>query len=370
MVVVGVGDLGGRVATAVARLPVGRVVAISRDGERAAQVAGQAAIVAGLAGGAQRTAGVAGDVGDTEAMTAILRDLDPAVIVMVASRYTWWRSPDALAALPYGVWLPLQVGLTRELVRARNAAGSRAPVVGLPYPDAIGPVLAPLGLAPEMGAGNVAEVAAKLAMYAAAAEDVPRDEVSVQLIAHHAVERVAFAAFSALSGGDEHRQPGPPPWRALVTVRGERVPDERVREWFAAPHPLLPGRQTHAITAAATAVVVEALLSDTPRRVHLPAPDGRPGGYPAVASAGGVTLDLPPDVSEEHAIAINATAARWDGIERIDGEGTVTFTTEVAEATERVLGLRLDIVTAGEMDAVADELDERLRASGPSGPGT
>ena len=58
----------------------------------------------------------------------------------------------------------------------------------------------------------------------------------------------------------------------------------------------------------------------------MPAPDGRPGGYPVRISAGGVTLDLPGGVPEPEAIAINATAARWDGIEQIDGEGTMTFT--------------------------------------------
>jgi hypothetical protein len=363
VVVVGVGDLGARVVAAVARLPIGRVVAVSRDAERAAEVAGQAAVIAGLAGGAQRVFGRAGDVGDPDGMAAILSDLDPAVIVMAASRHTWWRTPPALDGLPYGAWLPLHVGLTRELVRARNGAGSTAPVVALPFPDAVGPVLAPLGLAPELGAGNVAEIAAKLEMLAAADAGVSRGDVSVQLIAHHAVERTAFAAFSALAGGDDRRDPGPPPWRAAVAVGGDPVPGERVREWFAAPHPLLPGRQTHVVTATAATVVVEALLGDAPRRVHVPAPGGRPGGYPTQISSSGIALDLPEGITESQAIAINATAARWDGIERIDGDGTVTFTADVAEGTERVLGLRLDLVRSSDLDAVARELDERLRAA-------
>jgi hypothetical protein len=174
---------------------------------------------------------------------------------------------------------------------------------------------------------------------------------------------VAFAAFSGLAGSDGRRNPGPPPWRAAIAVAGDPVPTEQVREWFVTPHPLLPGRQTHVVTAAAATVVVEALLSDTPRRVHVPAPGGLPGGYPAQISAGGVTLDLPAGVSESQAIAINATAARWDGIERIDDAGTVTFTPDVADTTERLLGLRLDRVTAAELDAMADELEARLRAA-------
>jgi hypothetical protein len=363
VVVVGQGDLGARVVIAAARLPVGRVVAISRDAERARQVAGQSAVIAALTEGAQRVTARGADAGDAEAMATTLRELDPAVIVMAASRHTWWRTPPAFDALPYGAWLPLHVGLTRELVRARDGAGISAPIVALPYPDAVGPVLAPLGLAPEVGAGNVSEIAAKLQMLAATAEDVAREDVWVRLIAHHAVERAAFAEFVSLAGDADRVDPGPPPWRATMEVGGRAVPEERVREWFHAPHPLMPGRQTHVVTAAAAAAVVDALLADTPRRVHVPAPGGRPGGYPARLSTAGVTLDLPADVSEAQAIAINATAARWDGIERIDGDGTVTFTADVCATTERVLGLRLDRVTAADMDAVADELAARLRAA-------
>src|SRR5690242_10057786 len=60
VVVVGLGDLGARVAAAVARLPVGRVVAISRDARRVDEVVGQATVIAGLAGGAERVEGLVG----------------------------------------------------------------------------------------------------------------------------------------------------------------------------------------------------------------------------------------------------------------------------------------------------------------------
>ena len=78
-----------------------------------------------------------------------------------------------------------------------------------------------------------------------------------------------------------------------------------------------------------------------------------------LASRDGVALDLPAGVSEEHAIAVNATAARWDGIETIAADGSVTFTRECADAVEAALGWRLEHVGAGEIDAVADELAAR-----------
>jgi len=360
VVVIGLGDLGTHVVHALAQLRLGRLVAVDRTRDRADRVAGQAAVVAGLCGGAQRVQGCAGDVGDVEATAGLLGRLDPDLVVMAASRHTWWRTRAGLAAIPYGAWLPLHVGLVRSLMQARRESGSTVPVVCLPFPDAVGPVLRPLGLAPELGAGNVAEVAAKLTVLASVAGGTVLADVSVRLIAHHAVERFAFAAFGELAGDEQLAGGGSPPYRAAVEVGGEPLAPDRVRQLFATFHPLLEGRDTHAMTAAATAATVAATLGDRPRRIHVPGPGGRPGGYPVLASAGRVELDLPPGVSEEEAVAINATAARWDGIERIADDGTITFTREVAEVTERDFGWRLQRVGPGELDAVAAELAEQL----------
>lgn len=352
VVVVGLGDLGARCVDALARLPVERLVAVSRDGERADSVAGQSAIVAALSNGARRVDPAVGDVSDPDAFATVLRELAPEVIVMCASRHTWWRPAPAL---PYGAWLPLQVGLVRDLVRARDVAVPAARIVNLAYPDAVGPVLAAEGLAPDLGAGNVAEMAAKLERWAPPG-------ATVRLVAHHATERFAFGSFAALGGVPGGLAGGPPPVLACVDVDGVRVPDARAG--FDAPHPLLAGREVHAITAAATAGTVAALLSDAPQRIHVPGPAGRPGGYPVLASRVGVTLDLPDHVTEEHALAVNATAARWDGIETITEAGAIIYTRECADAIEAELGVRIECIEPSDMDAAAAELAARRDATG------
>jgi hypothetical protein len=357
--VVGLGDLGERVVDSVARLPLGRVAAIGRSHERADRVAYQAALVAGILGGADRVEPFRADVGDVEATAALLGGLAPQVIVMAASRHTWWRTPPGLRPIPYGLWLPLHLGLVRDLVRARDEAGLSAPVVALPAPDAVGPALRTIGCAPELGAGNVAEVAVKLRRLAAVEEHVAPELVSVRLVAHHAVERYAFDAFRTLGGPEGGLAGGPPPFRAHVEVEGRVLPDERVRALLRSRYPLLEGRGSHAMTAAATAATVAALLDDVPQHIHVPAPGGRPGGYPVRASAAGVELDLPDGTSESDAVAINTTAARWDGIERIEEDGEVVFTREAANEVERLLGWRLERFVVGEADAVAAEMERR-----------
>jgi hypothetical protein len=359
VLVIGLGDLGSRVVDALARSPLDRLVAAARDPDRARAVAGQAALVAAAHAGARRVEDAAIDLADVAGTAAALERLRPDVVVLAASRLTWWRIPEAAAALPYGTWLPMHVPLTRALMEAHAAAGSGAPVVALPYPDAVGPVLAGVGLAPHLGAGNVAEIAAKLEVLAALRHGVAREEVDVRLVAHHATERHAFGAFASLAGTAPGPQ-GPPPVHAWIEIAGERMSPADARELFTAPYALGQGRETHTLTAATTVATVEALLSDVPRRVHVPAPGGRPGGYPARLSRAGVELDLPPGLREDDAAAVNAVAARWDGIEHIDRDGTAHFTAAVADATEQVLGLRLEAVAVGDHPAVADELAARL----------
>jgi len=153
------------------------------------------------------------------------------VIVLTASRLTWWQLPEQLASVPYGAWLPLQLTLVRTLMEAREAAGITAPVVALPYPDAVGPILAGVGLAPELGAGNVLEIAAKLQTLAAEQNGTSRDKVRVRLIAHHATERTAFKAFEVLAGAGPLT---PPPFLAKISVDGEPLGDEIVQNYSTA----------------------------------------------------------------------------------------------------------------------------------------
>jgi hypothetical protein len=156
-------------------------------------------------------------------------------------------------------------------------------------------------LAPELGAGNVLEMAAKLQTLAAEQNQTTREKVDVRLIAHHSTERTALSAFEALGG----RGPlTPPPFLARISIEGEPLPEAAVRNYFTASYALPPGRATHQLTAAAAIATLDALLSHTPRRLHVPAPGGRPGGYPVTISRAGVELDLPDGVSEADAVAV------------------------------------------------------------------
>jgi hypothetical protein len=178
--VVGLGDLGSRVLDALARSPhVERLIGATRDAERGAARVAQCRLVAALAGGPRHVEfRPLGEIADGAAIEA-------DVLVCGATRHTWWKpSPPQV---PYGTWLPLQLTVVRDLMRA----GPAAPVVCLPYPDGVGPALRPLGLAPAIGAGNVGETAPKLALLSGR---------PVRLVMHHACQRYAFPSFAFLGG--------------------------------------------------------------------------------------------------------------------------------------------------------------------------
>ncbi len=363
ILVLGLGDLGQRIINALSNRPVGRLIAAARDREVAEAVAGQARLIAGLCDGPRRIEASHIDLADTDQTAAELDRLSPDVIVLTASRVTWWQLPAHVARVPYGAWVPLQVTLVRQLMQARATAGITAPVVALPYPDAVGPVLAGVGLAPQLGAGNVLEIAAKLTALAAQQHNTPREHVQVQLVAHHATQRIAFSAFRTLAGTEPRT---PAPFIARISIDGRPLAPETVHAYFNAPYPLPPGRAVHALTAAATVATIDALRSRTPRLLHVPAPGGRPGGYPVTVSRTGVKLNLPNGVTEADAIAVNAVAARWDGIEQIAANGTISFTPAASHEIERALGLRLEQITVEQHPAIADQLAARLRHRPPA----
>ena len=114
--VVGLGDLGSRVLDTLARAPrIERLIGATRNREHGEARVAQCRLVAALQGGPRHLEFKPIDE------IADAATLDADVIVCGATRHTWWKpSPDGVA---YGTWLPLQLTLVRDLMRA----GPRAP---------------------------------------------------------------------------------------------------------------------------------------------------------------------------------------------------------------------------------------------------
>jgi NAD(P)-dependent dehydrogenase (short-subunit alcohol dehydrogenase family) len=229
----------------------------------------------------------------------------------------------AVAAAGLGMRLPYQLPVILSVMRAARHAGYAGPVANLSFPEVTGPIQRRLSLAPALGLGNAGMILRRVraALHAAEPEaDLPL----IRVLAHHSQ---VYASMQA-------QQPADPEARCRIYLGEDGRRDDELA--FRAPA-LPPGLRYNAVTAAAALPVLQALLPGSASlRWSTPAPGGLPGGYPVVIANGAVTLDLPPGLTEQDAIAFNDSMACRDGIEKIDDDGTVHFTAASREAVAGV----------------------------------
>lgn len=358
VLLLGVGGLGPWLLERLVRHGgVTRVVVADVDGERAASAAGCALLGVQIDGGTVRVEGRAIDLRDVEATARLLDELRPDVVVQAASLLPvdrWWsiaREPgdgERLQAAGLGPWLPLQLLLPMRLMEAIGRADCAPVVVNLSYPDAVGAVLTRLGHATPLGAGNVNLLAVAVRQAVAAERNVAVDRVRVWIAAHYAHLRWAMGAGRRpdhsgvlrveVDGREVTAELDP---FALVAAAGRSIP------W---------GAQCHALTAAGLVDVLHGSVADAPRALHMPGATGQPGGYPVRLSRDGVAIDPPAGANVADLVALQHQAQRWDGIERIADDGTVTLTDDAAAQMQALFGHRHRELTPDAVAARADEL--------------
>ncbi len=363
LLLVGLGELGARVLDLIVRLPGRRSILVGgRDPEAIRPRVNLAVLAAMQLGHAPDVACVRVDLEDVDATAETLARHGPDVVfhaaTLLAPRRLARLPPPAgarLAAGPLGPWLPLQVVLVHRLMQAVARSGNAIRVVNAVYPDAVNPLLAGVGLAPWIGAGNLANNVPGLRRALAGQLGRPLDEVDVRLVMHHAVSTRIHRRGTA----------GGAPYHLTALLGGEDVtarvdPEALFRELAAAWR--RPGGATGQLMAAASsAALLQAMTGEARTIVHAPAPAGLAGGYPVELDGGRVELRLPPGLTAARAIALNEAAQRLDGIEQIGG-GTVRFTEDAAALVREVLGHERRQMSLGDAAEQAGELRARVRA--------
>lgn len=354
VVICGLGELGGWALEFLARSPrVDRIVTMRRSARPGPSRASLASIGAVFQDNFVRCEHVVGDITDVASTAEFLRELDPDVILTTATS----RSPRALMAADvdpdvravlrratFGMWLPWHLLPTTRLTEAVMEAGVDAPVVNIAFPDVVNPAIwKRLGHGPIAGAGNGEVSAAALSHYLASNWQVPLADVRVALVGSH--------AFFTHGPGVPHI--------ARAWVRGEDVTDSiDVGAIFRSypEHIDWTKTATFSIFAASAIKNVLGLLSTDPLYIHVAAPNGLPGSYPVYVSAEGIELALPPEITVQQALAVNTAGNSYDGIERIEEDGTVTFTSQTTDAMKE-LGYDGAHVRFDELEERVEELD-------------
>ncbi len=338
ILIVGYGDLGKKIANALVLDPrVSAIGVAARSGDRIERDANLLRFTAMNHGYCGDIAGYALDLEDAGSTVAVLDRFEPTIVVNCASVQSWRRLtelPDALFReldeAQYGPWLPMHLAPAKALGEAVRAHGGSPVHLNCAFPDAVGPVLTPLGVAPTIGGGNVANVVPALTWSAARTLGVPVGELEVRLVAQH------YYSHRLPRSGDAGEAPAALEIRhrgQIVDLTRQLEPIQRGVSTFCRRTGGIDGQS---LTASSVLTVLRALLSDRPVLVHAPAPAGLPGGYPVLVSRDGIELSLPDGLTEAEAIDINQRGQYADGVQHIDPDtGVATIRPERLAVLER-----------------------------------
>ena len=361
VMIVGLGSLGSVLLELLARdESIGEITVASRARARSEMRCNLARIGALAQGVVPKIRFVPIDLDDVDRTAEVFARHQPDLIVSTASMQTWWLTellpPSARARLdraPFGAWLPVHLTLALKFMRAVRQADYRGHTLVASFPDVVNVVLGRLGLAPTCGLGNLDEIVPKLRYLAAERLGVSPRAIRVLLVAHHALEPFVFG----------QRDGDAPPYWVRIECDGRDV-TARVEAHYLLleAYPLPPGPAWHFLTAASATRLIRGLVGEGEGGLlHVPGPGGLPGGYPAVASCGGVRLFDLPGLSRAQAIAINERSNPFDGIDCIDAEGAVRFTPEAARVVKEALGYNGERLRPSDSEACAVELMVRFR---------
>jgi len=337
ILLIGLGALGSSLLRELVRLKGVKIYAADINEERGKETVKLIASGAVNAGYKPDVKFLKIDLTDVEETAEKLSELEPRVVCNTTALISWWYPhllPNELAVkvakLGPGPWAPGHLALTYCLMQAVKKSGIKTRVVNASYNDVVSPVLSKKDLTPHIGAGNLDLWVPVIREEYAKKLKVPIEEVSVYLVAHHALIT----------------DPDSTPYILRVYCRGRNVTDAISEEEFRALFPrhykiekrwVGPPEQFH-ITMSFIKNIL-AVYYDENILTHSPGPLGLPGGYPVKVGYEKVELALPEDIDVNKAIKVNEEAAKHDGVERIKDDGTIVLTDKAYETMNSVFGL-------------------------------
>ena len=358
VLVSGVGALGGWALEFLARAAgVERIVTVKRSPWSGPSWTTIAMLGSAIEGHTKRFEHHQADLADEGEMARLLTEVRPDAIVHSATvqspRILSGAALDAglraeVRAATFGMWLPWHLWPAAQLTRAVELSGVETHMVNASFPDVVNvSIWRRFGHGPSAGAGNLEVCAARVLRHVMAATGRPAADIDVSLVGSHALLTRGTAV----------------PHHFRLTIDGADATDQvdltetlsswpEVIDWH--------GDVPNSLYAGSAVKNALGLLGTDPLSTHVSAPMGLPGGYPAVVGSGRIELRLPPDLAEAEAVSINDRAARFDGIERIEADGTVVYTAESRAAMES-LGYRCEAVEFDDLSRRCGELKNLYR---------
>lgn len=298
------------------------------------------------------------DLNNIDEVTSILKRVSPDVILSCVTLQSWWvilempsdiyKKLEVVAGL--GPWLPMQVTLNYKLMQAVKRAGIKTHVIVASFPDAVCPILGKVGLAPTIGLGNIDNFIPEIRKIVGEKMGIPMRNISVYLIASHALRSTMKLGMKSI------------PYFLKIFAEGKDVTERFDLDQLLFNAVNLMGRwQSDSKVASSGVKNALAILNNTGEITHSPGPHGLPGGYPVRLSSKGAEVVLPEGIGMEEAIRINEGGQKYDGIEKIEDDGTVICTEEAVKLMKELFGYDCRRIGVGEMEEKAKELSSLYR---------
>ncbi|WP_116964460.1 hypothetical protein [Fastidiosibacter lacustris] len=302
------------------------------------------------------------DLDNVEETSCTLKELNPDIIFNTATMQSYWvisSLPEpiykALSLAGIGPWIPMHLAPVYKLMKAYKQSGIKGIVINSAFPDAINPALKTLGLSPDIGIGNVANIVPAIQSAIALKHEINVHEVHVKMVCHHAVSNAIPSQGQSkapyiLEARDRNGED------LLVGISHDDI-FNLVKTELTRPR----GKDGMWITASSAARLIQAFTNKEFTSVHAPGPMGLIGGYPLQIKAGQYQFDLPEDVTLEQAIQINKLGQQFDGIQEITEDGRVILMDASVEIVHSVLGYYCKNIDTKNIEVHAWELASRYK---------
>ena len=306
------------------------------------------------------------DLNDISKIAAAIDEYRPDIIINSSRAYPGlkygsisWQSIRA-----YGIWTPLAVKYTKNIMRACEEVGSDAVVINTSYSDAVIPWLKGAGMAyPDLGSGNINHLIPRIKM-AVAQECRIEDYRSIDVT-------FAVSHFHDVVISKEGHTEG---LDMLIDIRYQ---EEKLAvnpgDIFAKCRiPMPVDSKRNQMNASSNFEIIMAILSAVrdgeKRKLHCPGAFGEIGGYPVIVDGRGERMGA--YICEDYFTLDkmrkkNRESIYLDGIEDVR-EGVLTYTDELLDKVRTAFGVKLmKQVAFDEIESAADyiirEIIERNR---------
>jgi hypothetical protein len=258
-----------------------------------------------------------------------------------------------------GPLVPCHLNLIHKLMLSIEEAGIDPIVINASIPDITGPILHRRGIGFEAGIGNIANYAPRLRDIIGRKLKIHPQKVKLYWYMHHS--GIANIAATGTTGGV--------PYILRIYVENKDVTDlfdtsgETMKTEDVGWPALLKASDANYnhITAMSAYRTILSIWNDDGDIFYTPSPKGLPGGYTVVLDSEGADLVLPEGVSLGDVKEVNEIGSRFDGVERIENDGTLVLTEKAHLIVRESLGLDFKTARIDNYEKIANELLLRFK---------